>query len=150
MIQYSSLRTHCEIVLGCVPHDLINDKSTLVQVMSWCHQVTGHYIIASLCHSVLTHVMLNLFRTHTTHTHTHIYIYIYILKTETAQIIEIIPLGKKSTRKCSHYRNCLWPGDTMSQDIGRPEHFVFITRRVKGMPWVIGGTNLNIWILDVA
>ena len=27
-----------------MPQDLTNDKSTLVQVMAWCHQATSHYL----------------------------------------------------------------------------------------------------------
>ena len=31
-------------VLRGIPHDLTDDKSTLVQVMAWCHQATSHYL----------------------------------------------------------------------------------------------------------
>ena len=31
-----------DIVLRCMPHDLTDDKSTLVQVMAWCRQATSH------------------------------------------------------------------------------------------------------------
>ena len=34
----------CEITLTWKPHDLTDDKSTLVQVMAWCCQVTSHYL----------------------------------------------------------------------------------------------------------
>ena len=30
--------------LGWMPRDLTDDKSTLVQVMAWCHQATSHYL----------------------------------------------------------------------------------------------------------
>ena len=33
-----------EIALKWVPLDLTDDKSTLVQVMAWCHQATSHYL----------------------------------------------------------------------------------------------------------
>ena len=33
-----------EIALIWMSLDLTNDKSTLVQVMSWCHQATSHYL----------------------------------------------------------------------------------------------------------
>ena len=33
-----------EIVLRWMPQDLTDDKSTLVQVMAWCHQATTHYL----------------------------------------------------------------------------------------------------------
>ena len=31
-------------VLRWMPHDLTDDKSTLVQVMAWCRQATSHYL----------------------------------------------------------------------------------------------------------
>ena len=34
----------CEIALKWMSLDLIDDKSTLVQVMAWCHQATSHYL----------------------------------------------------------------------------------------------------------
>ena len=34
----------CEIALTWKPHDLTDDKSTLVQVMAWCRQATSHYL----------------------------------------------------------------------------------------------------------
>ena len=33
-----------EIVLREMSSDLTDDKSTLVQVMAWCHQATSHYL----------------------------------------------------------------------------------------------------------
>ena len=33
-----------EIALRWIPQDLTNNKSTLVQVMAWCHQATSHYL----------------------------------------------------------------------------------------------------------
>ena len=33
-----------EIALRWMPLDLTDDKSTLVQVMAWCHQATSHYL----------------------------------------------------------------------------------------------------------
>ena len=30
--------------LRWIPQDLTDDKSTLVQVMAWCHQATSHYL----------------------------------------------------------------------------------------------------------
>ena len=30
--------------LRCMTHDLTDEKSTLVQVMAWCHQATNHYL----------------------------------------------------------------------------------------------------------
>ena len=32
----------CKIALRWMPMDLTDDKSTLVQVMAWCHQATSH------------------------------------------------------------------------------------------------------------
>ena len=34
----------CKIALRWIPLDLTNDKSTLVQVMAWCHHATSHYL----------------------------------------------------------------------------------------------------------
>ena len=34
----------CKIVLKWMPMDLTDGKSTLVQVMAWCHQVTSYYL----------------------------------------------------------------------------------------------------------
>ena len=44
IIQNSSLGTHCEIAYRWMPHNLTNEKPTLVQVMAWCHQATSHYL----------------------------------------------------------------------------------------------------------
>ena len=33
-----------EIALRCMPLDLTDNKSTLVQVMAWCRQATSHYL----------------------------------------------------------------------------------------------------------
>ena len=33
-----------EIALRWMPQDLTDDKSTLVQVMAWCHQAISHYL----------------------------------------------------------------------------------------------------------
>ena len=33
-----------EIALRWMPQDFADDKSTLVQVMAWCHQATSHYL----------------------------------------------------------------------------------------------------------
>ena len=35
---------HFEIVLRWMPENLTLAKSTLVQVMAWCHQATSHYL----------------------------------------------------------------------------------------------------------
>ena len=45
-VQNSSWSTGWETALRIMPHNLINDKSTLVQVMawSWCRQTTSHYL----------------------------------------------------------------------------------------------------------
>ena len=34
----------CKIVLVWMPMDLTDGKSTLVQVMAWCHQATSYYL----------------------------------------------------------------------------------------------------------
>ena len=42
IIQEGSLGTCYEITFKWMPHSLTNKKSTLVQVMAWCHQATSH------------------------------------------------------------------------------------------------------------
>ena len=37
-------RISCEIAIRWMQLDLTDDKSTLVQVMAWCRQVTSHYL----------------------------------------------------------------------------------------------------------
>ena len=34
----------CEIAIRWMPLDITDDKSTLVQVMAWCHQAPSHYL----------------------------------------------------------------------------------------------------------
>ena len=38
------LKSSYDNVLIRIPQDLTDDKSTLVQVMAWCHQATSHYL----------------------------------------------------------------------------------------------------------
>ena len=38
------LGIYCRITLGWLPLDHICHKSTLVQVMAWCHQAASHYL----------------------------------------------------------------------------------------------------------
>ena len=38
------LSIFCEIAIRWMPQHLIDHKSTLVQVMAWCHQATSHYL----------------------------------------------------------------------------------------------------------
>ena len=42
IIRKCHLGTYCEIALRWMPHNLTIQKSTLVQVMAWCHQATSH------------------------------------------------------------------------------------------------------------
>ena len=44
IIQNNSLGTNSEIAIRWMPHNFINGKSTLVQVMACCHQATSHYL----------------------------------------------------------------------------------------------------------
>ena len=44
ILQIGILGTSSEIGLRGVPQNPIKDKSTLGQVMAWCHQVTSHYL----------------------------------------------------------------------------------------------------------
>ena len=39
-----TLSNSCETVLKRMPQNPSDDKSTLVQVMAWCRQATGHYL----------------------------------------------------------------------------------------------------------
>ena len=40
----SIFKSSYDNVLRWMPHDLTDDKSTLVQVMAWCRQATSHYL----------------------------------------------------------------------------------------------------------
>ena len=44
ILQIDSWGIYCEITLRRMSLDLTDDKSTLVQVMTWCHQATSHYL----------------------------------------------------------------------------------------------------------
>ena len=44
IIHKSSLGTQCEIDFRWMPQNLTNEKSALVQVMTWCDQATNHYL----------------------------------------------------------------------------------------------------------
>ena len=51
-------RSSHDSTLQSMPHDLTDDRSTLVQVMAWCRQATSHYLsqcclMASLGHNEL-------------------------------------------------------------------------------------------------
>ena len=41
-IENSTWGTHCKIAHRWIPQNITNEKSTLVQVMAWCHQATSH------------------------------------------------------------------------------------------------------------
>ena len=43
-LQNINLGTHCKIALMWMSWNVRNQKSTLVQVMSWCHQATSQYL----------------------------------------------------------------------------------------------------------
>ena len=42
----------CEIALRWMSLDLTGNKSTLVQVVAWCHQATSHYLSQCWCRSL--------------------------------------------------------------------------------------------------
>ena len=44
IIHSSSLGTRCEIAVRWTPQELPSEKSTLVQVLAWCHQAPSHYL----------------------------------------------------------------------------------------------------------
>ena len=46
-----------EIVIRLMPQDLTDDKSTMVQVMAWCHQAPSHYLGQCWHRSVSPHVV---------------------------------------------------------------------------------------------
>ena len=43
-IHNTGLAAWCTDALTWIPKNLLDDKSTLVQVMAWCHQVTSQYL----------------------------------------------------------------------------------------------------------
>ena len=47
--------TYCESALRGMPKNLTNKKSTLVQVMDWCHQETSHFLIQCWPRALLTY-----------------------------------------------------------------------------------------------
>ena len=67
--QNSSWGTQCKIALRWIPQNLINDESTLVQMMAWCHQVLSNIAVYSInCHfswfywcNLLSHYNASLF-----------------------------------------------------------------------------------------
>ena len=44
LVAQNRLAPGCEISFRWMPHNLTNDKSTLVQVMTWCRHTTNHYL----------------------------------------------------------------------------------------------------------
>ena len=66
-IKFTSTST-CEIALRWLQQNPFDDKSTLVQILTWCHQATSHYLInvnidlcrhvASLGHNEFTYCHL--------------------------------------------------------------------------------------------
>ena len=44
MLQIKFMGIFCEITLRWMPQNTFDDKSTLVQVMTWCRQATSHYL----------------------------------------------------------------------------------------------------------
>ena len=53
MIQNRTFSTSCENAPRGMPENLINEKSTLVQVMAWCRQATSHYLSQCWPRSIL-------------------------------------------------------------------------------------------------
>ena len=54
-LQIDFMNTSCEIALKCMPQDIFDDTSILVQVMAWCHQATSHYLSQSWHKSILSY-----------------------------------------------------------------------------------------------
>ena len=44
IVQNSSLYTGWEIPLRWIPQTLTKEKSSLAQIIAWCHQATSHYL----------------------------------------------------------------------------------------------------------
>ena len=57
IMRSSSLGTRWEIVLRWMHQNLTNDKSTLGQVMAWCHQAISHYLSQCWPKSISTYVV---------------------------------------------------------------------------------------------
>ena len=55
LMQNISLNTHCKFDLSWIPHNLLNENFTLVQVMAWCHQETNHYLSQCWARSMLAY-----------------------------------------------------------------------------------------------
>ena len=53
ILQIDGWGIHCEITLRRMSLDLTDDKSTLVQVMTWRHQATSHYLSQCWSRSLL-------------------------------------------------------------------------------------------------
>ena len=56
MLQIKFMST-CEIALRWMPQNIIDDKSTLVQVMSWCYQAPSHYLSQCWSRSMLPYAI---------------------------------------------------------------------------------------------
>ena len=52
-----SLSIHANIILEWMPEDLVEGKSTLVQVMAWCHQAASHYLNQCRSRSLMPYVI---------------------------------------------------------------------------------------------
>ena len=52
MLWIQFMSTSCEIALRWMPQDIFDDKSTLIQDMTWCCQATSHYLSQSSSRSV--------------------------------------------------------------------------------------------------
>ena len=57
VIQNSSLGTRCETALKLMSQNLINEKSTLVQVMAWWRQAASHYLSQCWPRSISPHIV---------------------------------------------------------------------------------------------
>ena len=94
-----------ETGLRAVPLKLI-DKTTLVQVMTWCHQVTNHNM--SQC-----------WPRHMAPYHKCISVSVRLWNTKLAQILEILPHARQGHTR--HYLNQCWLSSTMPYGIIKPQ-----------------------------
>ena len=44
MLKINFMGNSCDISLGWMPHNTLDDKSVLAQVVAWCCQATSHYM----------------------------------------------------------------------------------------------------------
>ena len=114
----------CEIALIWMSLDFTDDQSTLVQVMAWCRQATGHYL--SQCwhrslspYGVTRPQWVNLLHAKFFRGNINIYIhFMSLLHIDMTQLVKILALVRQDLPILrSQYHGCWWSGDARSQGI---------------------------------